>query len=73
MLLFTDGLYEVAGRDGSEFGFDRLVQAVAGKAKLPGTQRLDELLMETRRYAATGEFTDDVCLVEVKLAGKIAG
>jgi len=73
LLLFTDGLFEVEDRDGNQFGFDRLLQTVTRYAKLPGAQMLDEVLVETRRHAAGGEFTDDVCLVEVKLAGKIAG
>ena len=68
LLMFTDGLYEVEGHEGNQFGFDQLRQAVSQRVKLPGEELLDQLLLLTRRHAATGEFTDDVCLVEVELA-----
>jgi sigma-B regulation protein RsbU (phosphoserine phosphatase) len=69
ILLFTDGLYEVAGGDGQQYGFDRLLELVSRHVILPGEQLLDELLVQTRRHAAAGEYTDDVCLVEIELAG----
>ena len=40
---------------------------------LPGEQLLGELLVQIRRRAAAGEYTDDVCLVEIELAGEMAG
>ena len=70
LLLFTDGLYEVEGANGEEFGFDRLQEIVAKHVAERSGVLLDDLLMETRRHAATGEYTDDVCIVEVELAAK---
>ncbi len=72
VLLFTDGLYEVQSHDGKQFGFDELQEAVHRRVSLPGGELLEQLLVLTRRHAA-GEFTDDVCLVEVQLAAKMIG
>jgi phosphoserine phosphatase RsbU/P len=72
LLLFTDGLYEVDDQKGEQFGFERLQDEVRRRLNVPGEQLLDELLLETRRYARMGDFTDDVCLVEVEFAAKIA-
>ena len=69
LLLFTDGIYEVESAAGQEFGLDRLLAAVRHHADVAGVQLLDNLLTETRQSSATGEFTDDVCLVSVARAG----
>jgi len=69
LLLFTDGIYEVEGATGQEFGLDRLLVAVRERTAVAGAQLLDDLLAETRQFSATGEFTDDVCLVSVERAG----
>ena len=68
VLLFTDGIYEVEAA-GQEFGLDRLQAAVQHHAGDTSEQLLDNLLTDTRRFSATGEFTDDVCLVSVERAG----
>jgi sigma-B regulation protein RsbU (phosphoserine phosphatase) len=73
LLLFTDGLYEVEGRDGKQFGFERLQEAVGRRIGLPAGQLLDELVAEARRHAASGEFGDDVCLLEIEFAARIGG
>jgi sigma-B regulation protein RsbU (phosphoserine phosphatase) len=72
LLFFTDGLYEVDDRNGEQFGFERLREAVRRRLNRPAEQLLDELLLETRQHADRGDFTDDVCLVEVELAAKMA-
>ena len=66
LLLFTDGIYEVEAATGQEFGLDRLLAAVRQNAELDGEQLLDGLLLAARRHSATGEFTDDVCLVSAE-------
>ena len=68
LLLFTDGIYEVEGPTGQEFGMDRLLAAVQQRPARTGVQLLDDVLLESRRFSATGEFTDDVCLVNVERA-----
>jgi phosphoserine phosphatase RsbU/P len=67
LLLFTDGLYEMDSPAGGEFGQERLWPAVHQRAGLPMEQLLDELLAEVRRFGATQEFEDDVCVVGVEL------
>ena len=69
LFLYTDGIYEVEGPGGQEFGLDRLLAAVRQRANLNGVQLLDDVLMESRRFSATGEFTDDVCLVSAERSG----
>ena len=69
LLMFTDGIYEIESAAGQEFGLDRLLAAIQQRTNVAGGQLLDDLLMETRQYAATGEFTDDVCLVSVERVG----
>ncbi len=72
LLLFTDGIVEVEGADGEEFGSARLASAVEHRLKGPMSQLCDGLLDDLRRYkAAAGSnqgFTDDVCLVTVEFA-----
>ncbi len=73
LLLFTDGLFEVSDREGKQFGLERLLEEVRRRVTRPGAQLVDELVLVTRRHAMTGEFSDDVCVVEAELTAKIAG
>jgi sigma-B regulation protein RsbU (phosphoserine phosphatase) len=74
LLLFTDGLYEVANADGEEFGQRRMLDTVRDCVRLPTERLLDELLEEARRHARRSGFDDDVCVVGVDVArvGNIA-
>jgi len=67
LLLFTDGLYEVAGADGELFGEDRLLATVRQQLALPADALCDQLLGEIQQYAAHHQFTDDVCLVGIEV------
>ena len=68
IVLYTDGLYEVAGGDGGEYGPDRLLAAVRTRADLPVGQLFDELLADVQQYAGKQGFIDDVCLVGAEVA-----
>lgn len=68
LLLYTDGVCEVEAKDGQQFGVARLEEAVQRRLNIAPLPLLDELLMAARRFSATGEFTDDVCLLSVELA-----
>jgi phosphoserine phosphatase RsbU/P len=70
VMLFTDGLYEVEGRNQELYTHEMLVQAVAARAKLPATELFDDLLAEIRRFALGQDFVDDVCLVGMEVAGR---
>jgi phosphoserine phosphatase RsbU/P len=68
LLLFTDGIYEVADAQGEEFGQKRLCEAVSARLLQPTPQLLDGLLAEVQghRAAPAGQpLPDDVCLVVV--------
>ncbi len=63
IMLFTDGLYEVEGTTGKEYGQSRLQEAVRQRSDLPVGQLFDELLADVRQYAGKQGFADDVCIV----------
>jgi len=63
IVLFTDGIYEVEGAAGKEYGQERLLGAVRQRADLPVGQLFDELLADVREYAGKQGFADDVCIV----------
>jgi sigma-B regulation protein RsbU (phosphoserine phosphatase) len=70
IMLFTDGLYEVEGRNQVLYTHDMLVQAVGARANLPAAELFDELLAEIRQFALGQDFVDDVCLVGMEVAEK---
>jgi len=63
LLLFTDGLYEVEGADGSQYGVARLAETAAHKAALPAPQLLGEIIEEAQEFSTSGDFNDDVCAI----------
>ncbi len=68
LLLLTDGLFEVEGTDGREFGQQRLQEAAASRLALPTPQLLDGLLAEVKACRPAGapeSLPDDICLVAV--------
>jgi sigma-B regulation protein RsbU (phosphoserine phosphatase) len=67
LLLFTDGLFEVANVQGEEFGRNRLRAALEARLALPTPLMIDEVLATIRSFQTTGAkgFEDDVCLVAV--------
>jgi sigma-B regulation protein RsbU (phosphoserine phosphatase) len=68
VVLFTDGLYEVEGSEGDEYGQERLLAAVRKRVNLPAGQLFDELLADVQHYASNRGFVDDVCMVGVEVA-----
>ena len=67
ILLFTDGLFEVEGRDGDFYSQERLLAAIRARTHLKGEQLLTEVLNEVRQFSGTQTFEDDVCLVGVEI------
>jgi len=63
LILFTDGLYEVVGASGEEFGQPRLLQAIQMRLDNPVEQLFDGLLEEIQLFSKDKEFEDDVCIV----------
>jgi serine phosphatase RsbU (regulator of sigma subunit) len=68
IVLYTDGLYEVANADGEEYGRDRLQAALQKRFDLFADQLFPALLKEIRAFSASHTFTDDVCLLGVEIA-----
>ena len=69
VMLFTDGLYEVGGRDDELYSQAMLVAGVQRRARLAAPKLFDELLTEIRRFSGDNGFGDDVCLVGMEYAG----
>lgn len=68
LLLFTDGLFEVAGDDGQEdYGKQRLLTAATENLKLPTEALCDALINGVREFGGGSEFADDVCLLSVEV------
>lgn len=62
LLIFTDGLHEVEDASGEELSVERIVTIMEQSMEQNLETWLDNLLDESRRHAANGEFGDDVCL-----------
>ena len=71
VILFTDGLFEVTGNDGEQYGEERLMSAIGRRATMPPAALLDDVVAEVRAFAANREFSDDVCLLGVEI-GELA-
>ena len=63
ILLYTDGLVDVADKDGQLYAEDRLLATLRQHVKMPTTKLFDTLLAEIHAFAADPEFSDDVCLL----------
>jgi serine phosphatase RsbU (regulator of sigma subunit) len=67
IMLFTDGLFEVAAPGDDIYSRERLMAAVCKRVSLPSARMLTELLGEIRQFSKGIEFSDDVCLVTMDI------
>jgi sigma-B regulation protein RsbU (phosphoserine phosphatase) len=67
VMLFTDGLYDVAGAAQDKFELDWVVEQVRQRTSLPAGTLFDELIAQIRNASEDGEFADDVCLVGMEV------
>jgi len=67
LLLFTDGLFEVEGADAQYYDEARLLRAVSQRTSLCADELCQQLVAEVQEFAATKDFTDDVCLIAVEI------
>jgi serine phosphatase RsbU (regulator of sigma subunit) len=72
VVLYTDGVYEVDGVTGEQYGQDRLLAAVQARTARTPTELFDELLAEVTQHAGGNPFIDDVCLVSVEATRVLA-
>ncbi|VGO17351.1 Phosphoserine phosphatase RsbP [Pontiella desulfatans] len=63
VVMYTDGLYEVEGANGEEFGEQRLADSARRHARLPLRELFPALIGDARRFAGANAFDDDICLV----------
>ena len=63
VLLFTDGIEEVANSAGVEFGVSGLAGVLQANLGRPASEVFDQLLAEVARFSDGAPFIDDVCLV----------
>ncbi len=69
LVLFTDGVFEVADENGREYGEECLQAALQRRAALSPASLFAETLDEARAFSATKEFNDDVCLLGIEIGG----
>ncbi|HEX5760110.1 MAG TPA: SpoIIE family protein phosphatase, partial [Thermoanaerobaculia bacterium] len=67
----SDGLIEAIGPDGTPFGYDRVIAALAGPAPTAAVLR-DRLLAAVERHAAGVPTQDDRTLVVMRYGGELA-
>jgi phosphoserine phosphatase RsbU/P len=67
LLLFTDRLFEVEGADTQHYDEARLRRAVSQRTNLCADELCKQLVAEVQEFAATKDFTDDVCLIAVEI------
>ena len=69
LMLFTDGLYEVQGRNEELYSQARLTLDIRNLLSHPSGILFDELLKVIRAFSVDGAFDDDVCLVGMDYLG----
>ena len=67
IVMFTDGLFEVAGANRDELGEQRLLEIARRHARLALPNRFTAILDDARQFSSKGTFEDDVCLIGFRL------
>jgi len=66
IVLFTDGIFEIAGINNEEYGEHRLLESFQRNHSLSLPDLFPAILKEARLFADENAFDDDVCLVGVR-------
>ena len=66
LVLYTDGVVELADSHGTEFGKGRLEQVLRRCARLPAQAMVHSVVEATRTFSGRNEYDDDFTLVIVK-------
>jgi sigma-B regulation protein RsbU (phosphoserine phosphatase) len=72
LLLYTDGVIEVADAHDDDFGEDRLVRVVSDAALRPAREIIGALLEATRAHGGRTQYDDDVTMLVVKRLAAVA-
>jgi sigma-B regulation protein RsbU (phosphoserine phosphatase) len=67
IIFYTDGLFEVPGAAGEQFGEERLRTAIHRHHHHPADELFARLIAEIQQFSPTGQFADDVCLLGVEV------
>jgi serine phosphatase RsbU (regulator of sigma subunit) len=67
LVFYTDGLVETIGRNGEEFGVDRLAGIVFRRNTLSALELQEAILDEVHRFRAEADSADDVTLMLVRV------
>jgi sigma-B regulation protein RsbU (phosphoserine phosphatase) len=71
VVMFTDGIFEIARGDKEEYGEQRLLEAFRRHRHLPLPELFPAVLKEARLFAGEESFDDDVCIVGFRLRGPL--
>jgi sigma-B regulation protein RsbU (phosphoserine phosphatase) len=66
LILYTDGVSEAMGRQGEEFGTERLAKIAAAHKAGPAVEIRDRLYAEAVEFAADPTVLDDMTAVVIK-------
>jgi len=66
LVLYTDGVVEIAGSSGEEFGVERLTSLVRLSRDLPAETLLRQIIQATREFSDSASYDDDFTLVLIK-------
>lgn len=67
LVLFTDGLFEAANAEGTEYGLERLAMQAGETATQPLETALQSMVASVTAFTAGAVFADDVCLIAAEL------
>ncbi|MDA0323892.1 MAG: SpoIIE family protein phosphatase [Verrucomicrobia bacterium] len=70
VLLYTDGITEVTGSDGREFGAGGMLTVLRAEPAVSLDAVADGVLQGAREFSGIEVFDDDVCLVWVEIPGE---
>lgn len=68
ILLYTDGLVEIANASREEYGHARLEADCRARLGLRAPRLLDELVASAKKFSGDEQFDDDVCLLGIEVA-----
>jgi sigma-B regulation protein RsbU (phosphoserine phosphatase) len=73
LLLYTDGVVEIATENDEEYGVERLEGVVRRSQSLPASAMIDQIVRDTQRFSGRESFEDDFTLVIIRRAQDIPG
>lgn len=71
VILFTDGLYEIEGKDDQQYSQDMLLELIRKHAALPCPALFQAVVDEIKGFSVTHAFADDVCLVGIEVSEEL--